>query len=63
MEVRIVRIPRINAEARGPLLVKRTQRPVPARTTAAQSDAVGGNYVLERALALEHCGIDAGLAA
>src|SRR5207302_3117535 len=62
MEVRIVRIPRINAEARGPFLVKRTQRPVPARSAPAQRDAVGGDYVLERALTFERRGIDAGLA-
>ena len=63
MEVRVAGITHVHAEARGPLLVERTQRPVPARSTAAQRDPVGGNYVLERALALEHCDIDAGLAA
>src|SRR5439155_14664177 len=41
MEVRVAGITHVHAEARGPLLVERTQRPVPARSTAAQRDPVG----------------------
>src|SRR5437762_5091 len=63
MEVRVVRIANVHTEAGGPLLVEWTQRPVPACSSAAQRDAVGGNNVLERALALERRGIDAGLVA